>query len=491
MRVLVLSATTGYQLRSFGDAADKLGIDLMFATDRCHSLDDPWQDRAVAVRFDDTQASIEVVLAAAGAGRVDGVVAVGDRPVVLAAHLARALGVRGNSPEAADASANKMLARACFAAAGLITPWHLAAPMTDDPRDIARRARYPAVVKPLGLSGSRGVIRVNSADALVVAFERVRALLFRPDIRAMRLSGDQMILVEGYLEGREYAVEGLLSRGTFRSLAVFDKPDPLDGPFFEETVYVTPSALPRAEMDAVGKAIASATEALGLREGPVHAECRLTPSGVFVLEVAARPIGGLCSRVLRFGASGEISLEELILRHACGEDVDGIVREPSAAAVMMIPIPKRGIFKRVDGVDDARGVEHVEDVLVTAKTDQLLEPLPEAGSYLGFIFARASSALDAERAVREAHGRLAFAIDPAIAVTRRARLTASDASTRVRSRRVRRQRRRRYERMVESSGAKPRRSEAELADTSPCSVAGRIREGAPRLRRRRSPPCAW
>jgi biotin carboxylase len=388
----------------------------MFATDRCHTLDDPWRDRAVAVRFDDTQASIEAVLSAAGSEKLDGVVAVGDRPVVLAAHLARALGVRGQSPEAAAASANKLLARGCFARAGLLTPWHVAASVTADPHDMARRAQYPSVVKPLGLSGSRGVIRVDSPDALVAAVERVRALLARPDVRAMRLPDDQTILIEGYLAGPEYAVEALLSGGGFRALAVFDKPDPLDGPYFEETVYVTPSALPPPETEAILTTIARATRALGLRDGPVHAECRLTPSGVFVLEVAARPIGGLCSRVLRFGASGEISLEELILRHACGENVDGIVREPAAAAVMMIPIPKRGILKRVEGVDAARQVTHVEEVRVTAKTDQLLEPLPEAGSYLGFIFARASSALEAERAVREAHGCLAFAIDPAIAV---------------------------------------------------------------------------
>lgn len=416
MRVLVLSATTGYQLRSFGEAAERLGIELLFATDRCHTLDDPWQDRAVAVRFEDSQASIDAVRAAAGKQRVDGVVAVGDRPVVLAAHVAMALGLRGNSPEAAAASANKRLARERFGAAGLITPWHFAVPTTADPHDVARRAQYPAVVKPLGLSGSRGVIRVDSANALVEAFERVRALLARPDIRAMRLQTDQTMLVEGYLEGREYAVEGLLTGGTFHSLAIFDKPDPLDGPYFEETVYVTPSTLSPTERDAIVSEISRAARALGLREGPVHAECRVTPSGVFVLEVAARPIGGLCSRVLRFGASGEISLEELLLRHACGEEVSSIQRERPAAAVMMIPIPKRGIFKRVDGVDDARRVAHVDDVRMTAKTDQLLEPLPDAGSYLGFIFARAPRPQDAEGAVREAHRRLTFTIEPAIAV---------------------------------------------------------------------------
>lgn len=418
MRVLVLSTTTGYQLRSFGDAAEKLGIDLMFATDRCHTLDDPWQDAAVSVRFENNDASVEAVLAAAQERPVDGVIAVGDRPVVLAASVAQALGLAGNPPDAAAVSANKLLARERFASAGLFTPWHFAVPAGASPREVAQRARYPAVVKPLGLSGSRGVIRTDSSEALVAALQRLRALLARPEIRAMRLETDGTILVEGFVEGREYAVEGLLTRGAFHTLAIFDKPDPLGGPFFEETIYVTPPALSPASSDAISSEVARAARALGLWHGPIHAECRLMAEGVFVLEVAARPIGGLCSLVLRFGASGDISLEELLLRHACGQDVDRLGRETAAAAVMMIPIPKRGIFKRVDGVEDARQVVYVEDVRMTAKVDQLLEPLPEAGSYLGFIFARAPRPQDAEGAVREAHRRLTLAIDPAIAISR-------------------------------------------------------------------------
>ena len=418
MRILVFSTTTGYQLRSFGDAAERLGIELMFATDRCHAIDDPWQDRAVPVRFEDGDAlpSVAVVLDAARERPIDGVVAVGDRPVVLAARVAEALGLPGNPPGAAAASANKLQARRLLAQAGLIVPWHFEVSTAADPAAVAGEARYPAVVKPLALSGSRGVIRANSPAELMAAFQRLRALLARPEIRAMRLETDRSVLVEGYIDGREYAVEGLLTDGAFRALAVFDKPDPLDGPFFEETIYVTPPRLAPGDRAAIVGEVARAAGALGLRHGAVHAECRLMADGVFVLEVAARPIGGLCSRVLRFGPAGEISLEDLLLRHACGEDVAGIEREPAAASVMMIPIPKRGIFRRVDGVDDARRVAGVEDVRITAKPDQLLEPLPEAGSYLGFIFARASVAEEAEAAVREAHRRMTFAVDAAIAV---------------------------------------------------------------------------
>ena len=424
MRVLLLSTTTGYQLRSFGDAASRLGIELTFATDRCHSLDDPWRDQAVPVRFHEEDESLRAIRRAADERPIQGIVAVGDRPVVLAARAAEALGIPGNPPDAAARSANKRLSRESFLRAGLRVPRYFTVAVTTDPRSVGWRARYPVVVKPLGLSGSRGVIRADSEEELTAALQRVYALLARKDVRALRMGLEHEILIEGFIQGREYAIEGVMTAGVFRPFTIFDKPDPLDGPFFEEAIYVTPSRLPDSAQAEIVREVGRAAEALRLHHGPVHAECRVGPGGVFVLEVAARPIGGLCSKVLRFTRAGDggrerptYSLEDVLLRHAVGEDIAAFGREPAAAAVMMIPIPKRGVLKRVDGTDAARDVALVEDVQVTAKPDQLLEPLPEAGSYLGFIFARGPRAEDVEAAVRTAHERLRFTIDPAIAVT--------------------------------------------------------------------------
>jgi biotin carboxylase len=419
MRALILSTTTGYQLRSFGEAAERAGIDLMFATDRCHRLDDPWRDAAVAVRFHEEASSLAAIVDAARRTPIDGVIAVGDRPVVLAARAAEALSIPGNPPAAAAASANKKLAREALTRAGLPMPWFFEA---DPASDIAvdRRVRYPCVVKPLGLSGSRGVIRANDPAELDAAVARLRALLSRKDVRAIRSGLADTILVEGFIEGREYAIEGVLTNGVFRPFAVFDKPDPLDGPFFEETIYVTPSSLAADQQQSVIEQVSVAARALGLLNGPVHAECRLGSRGVFILEVAARPIGGLCARVLRFttqGESREATLEDVLLRHAVGEDVSRYRREPRAAGVMMIPIPKRGMLKHVHGLEAARRVPGIEDVRITAKTDQLIEPLPEAASYLGFIFARAADPLAAVDALRRAHGMLRFDIAAPIAVT--------------------------------------------------------------------------
>lgn len=409
-RVLVLSHTTGYQLRAFNDAAERLGIELVFATDRCRKLDDPWQDRAVAVRFHDPDASVAAIVARAEREPIAGVIAVGDRPVILAARAAAALGIPWHSVAAAIASTDKRRSRALIAAAGLPSPRFTVLGLGDQGSGIG----FPCIVKPLGLSGSRGVIRADDAREFDAAVVRIRALLARPQVRAARSGLEDEILVEEYIPGREYALEGVLTAGALRVFAIFDKPDPLEGPFFEETLYVTPSRLPAAAQGLIVEHVQRASAALGLSHGPIHAECRLTHDGtIYVLEIAARPIGGLCSRVLTFGSSG---LEDVLLRHATGDPIAGVARDADAAAVMMIPIPSRGMYKGVKGDDEARAVPGVTGVHITAKVGQLLEQLPEAGSYLGFIFARGATPEAAEASVRTAHRKLDFAIAPELSV---------------------------------------------------------------------------
>jgi hypothetical protein len=420
-KVLLLATTTGYQIRSFGEAADALGIRLVFASDRCDQLEDPWWDQAIPIRFHDEDASVRAILKAFGADPPAGILAVGDRPVALAARLSEAFSLPGNSVSAALASRNKLETRLALKAAHLPVPSFQPLSLDADPRDPSLAITYPAVVKPLVMSGSRGVIRVNTPSELVSALERLRDLLAQADVRVERDAAHDTLLIESFIPGREFAVEGVMTAGILRVLAIFDKPDPLDGPFFEETIYVTPSREPADVQQEIAAAVASAASVLGLRHGPVHAECRVNDSGVFVLEVAARPIGGLCSRALRFGSAGDAStsLEEVLLRHAVGDNVAGYVREPQASGVMMIPIPHRGIYKGVEGEDAARGVAYVTDVRITAKLDTRLVPLPEGKSYLGFIFARAADPLEVERALRRAHAELRFVINNEIVVSGR------------------------------------------------------------------------
>jgi formate-dependent phosphoribosylglycinamide formyltransferase (GAR transformylase) len=410
--VLLIATTTGYQIRSFADAAKALGIRLVIASDRCDHLDDPWRDGAIAVRFHEPGVSAVHLKSVFGDERPDGILAVGDRPTLLAAHAAAIFGLPGNSAEAATRSRNKLAARDAFRSVGLLAPSYTHTHLDSDARAIAGRVTYPVVVKPLGLSGSRGVMRADTPQEFVAAFARLRRLLQSPDIRLERDQIHESVLIESFIPGREYAVEGVLTLGAFTPFAIFDKPDPLDGPFFEETIYVTPSRAPETIQRAIVDAVGSAARVLGLAYGPVHAECRVNGEGVYILEIAARPIGGLCSRALRFTDSGtSVSLEHVLLRHAIGEPIDGIVLEERASGVMMIPIPHRGVFRGVEGVAAAQRVALIDDVQITAKRDAVLTPLPEGRSYLGFIFAKGDSPGRVEAALRDAHRRLAFVID--------------------------------------------------------------------------------
>jgi formate-dependent phosphoribosylglycinamide formyltransferase (GAR transformylase) len=328
------------------------------------------------------------------------------------------LGLPGHPPEAATAARDKRLTREKLKAAGLPTPWFITVPAAIDATTLLERLTFPVVVKPTVLSASRGVIRADDPLSFATAFDRVRRLLESGDVRELRDPEADVVHIEEYIPGLEYALEGLLENGTLRTLALFDKPDPLDGPFFEETIYVTPSRVAPAVQQQIESTVARAAAALGLYHGPIHAECRVGNRGVYVLEVAARPIGGLCAKALRFeGVAGSIGFEEFLLRHGLGEQTGAWARESRASAVMMIPIPRSGVYRRVDGLAEAGRVANVEEIQITAKPDQQLLTLPEGSSYLGFIFARAETPEQAERAVREAHAQLRFTIDPLIALS--------------------------------------------------------------------------
>jgi len=344
---------------------------------------------------------------------------------VIAARTAQALGIPWHSPDAAAIATNKLLLRARLRDAGLPVPPFRRFSLSHQPSAIGDQPlppSFPCVVKPIALSGSRGVMRANDPRELATAVDRLRALMQSSEVRAERNDAHDTALIEEFVPGREYAIEGLIDDGVLHILAIFDKPDPLDGPFFEETIYVTPSRASADQQRAITETVARAAAAIGLRHGPIHAECRVNAHGVFVLEIAPRPIGGLCARALTFAPidnqssiinhQSSIPFEELLLRHALGDDPARYRRAADAAGVMMIPIPRRGIYRGVDGVDAARGVPNIVDVRITAKPDQLLVPLPEGASYLGFIFSRGARPADAERALRDAHARLSFHVAP-------------------------------------------------------------------------------
>jgi biotin carboxylase len=403
--------THTYRANAFLEAARRLKVLVVVGSERPQALAAANPAGHLTLDFQAPDEASRTIVEFAKQHPIAGVVAADDDGVILAATTAAALGLPHNPVEAVVAARNKYHMRQILDQARLPCPRFWRFSIDDAPAEIARQVDYPCVVKPLSLSASRGVIRADDAAQLVAAVHRVVAILQRPDVAISARRSTREILVERFIPGPEVALEGLLTDGKLRVLALFDKPDPLDGPFFEETIYVTPSRFPMAVQDAIASCTARVAAALGLRHGPVHAELRVNEQGPWMLEIAPRSIGGLCSRTLRFGDG--LSLEELILRQALGFDVEALQREISAAGVMMIPIPRVGILRQVVGQEDAKQVAGIEDIRITIPIGQEVVPLPEGSRYLGFIFARDETPLGVESALRDAHRRLTFVITPA------------------------------------------------------------------------------
>ena len=409
-RVLLLLPTRTYRAHDFMEAARRLGLEVTVGSERRQAFASLFPGGHLQLDFLRPRQAVRAIAAFVRSYPLDAVVAVDDDGTLLAAAAAKALGLPRNPVTAVAATRNKHRLRRKVAAARLPSPRFERLSLEDDPVRAALRMPFPCVLKPLHLAASRGVMRADDADQFVTAFERLKAILRAPDVvqRGGRLACH--VLVEAFIPGTEVALEGLLVGGDLTVLAVFDKPDPLDGPFFEETLYVTPSRLPHGALADIAMQTAKAAAAIGLREGPVHAEWRVNERGVWLIDMAARSIGGLCSRILQFGA--DMSLEELILLHASGVDVAAYERESAAAGVMMLPIPRRGVLRAVDGQEAARRVPGIVGLAITIALGQEVVPLPEGLQYLGFLFARGDTPEEVEASLRSGYQCLSFIIEP-------------------------------------------------------------------------------
>jgi biotin carboxylase len=419
-RVLLLLPTTTYRTPDFLAAAEKLAVDVTVASEEPSAVESLNPEGLLTLDFRDPEASARKAAEFARRHPVEAVVGVDEDTAVAATVIAEALGLPHNPVGAAYAARHKPTMRRLLSEAGVPSPGFQLFDRGDDPGLAAARVSFPCVLKPTFLAASRGVLRANTREEFVAAWRRIEGILDDPEVLSrgsLRVAPGagcpsnpaREILVEDFIPGVEVALEGLLVQGSLRVLALFDKPDPLEGPCFEETIYVTPSRLPRQTQERIGQVASHGALALGLRDGPVHAELRVNESGPWVIEIAARSIGGLCSRALRFGTG--MSLEELILRHALRAEMPSPERERRSAGVMMIPIPRAGVLQKVRGLEKARAVAGVEDVTISMHMGQRLVPLPEGSRYLGFIFSRGETPEDAEAALRRAHSSLQFVIE--------------------------------------------------------------------------------
>jgi biotin carboxylase len=406
MRLLLLLPTTTYRTEAFVEAALRLGVDLTVASEEDSAFSERESEGLLTLDFRSPAQMVAEVDAYAAEFPVDAVFGVDDETAVAAATISDALGLPHTPVPAVRAAGDKHQQRELLQAAGVPVPRYVLHEIDEDPRGIARVTQYPCVLKPLHLSASRGVIRVNSAEEFVFAHRRMAEILRAPDVRARGDEQGGRFLVEHFVAGPEFALEGLVVDGELHVLALWDKPDPLNGPFFAETIYVTPSRVPQEVQGELVDCAERATWALGLTRGPIHVELRHNRRGPWLIELAARPIGGKCGQALRFGADGKLSFEQVLLSHALGMLTEVPVRESSATGVMMLPVREEGVLRRVQGADDARRVRHVTDVVLSAHRGQRLIPLPEEAVYVGFIFARADTPDEVEQALREADERL-------------------------------------------------------------------------------------
>jgi biotin carboxylase len=418
-RVLLIAPHSSYRTIPFIEAARKLGVDALVASEGQHSVISAYLD-GLHINLLDPDGAVALILQAAQAQPFAAIIGTDDITTELAAVAAQRLGLSHNSPAAVHFARRKDLARQQLAQQGVAVPRHrcidLRAPLAAQ----AEQLKFPCVLKPLTLSASRGVMRVDNVEQFFRACARIERLLQSEGVKER-----DIILAEDFIAGVEVAIEGVLCRGVLEVLAIFDKPDPLDGPYFEETYYVTPSRLSRATQSLLQEQIQASCNAYGLHEGPIHAECRINPQGIWVLEVAARTIGGLCGRLFRTAAG--CGLEELVLAHALGRRSVGEQRN-DAAGVLMIPVPQAGILRRVEGVMAAQRIPYIDEVVIQLREGHELVPWPEGSSYLGFIFAHAPTPEQAEAALREAHDRLTIVVAPLWKLSRQETPVAAQTS---------------------------------------------------------------
>ncbi|MCK4865704.1 MAG: ATP-grasp domain-containing protein [Gammaproteobacteria bacterium] len=410
-RVLVIAPHGSYRTASFIKAANKLNVDVLIASQGEHSIVSEYI-QGLHIDFKNETQAIETILTEARKQAFCGIIGTDDTTTELAAFVAEKLSLPHNEPHAVKIAQRKDLARLSLKKSDVKIPEFDLLSTTKPVLEQNIKVSFPAVIKPVALSASRGVIRVNNSEELEQAVERVTQILSAEIYLHDEVKN--ILLLEEFIPGKEVAIEGMLHEGRLDVLAIFDKPDPLDGPYFEETYYITPTSYSEEIQQEIKQTVLKSCQAYGLKEGPIHAECRINENGVWILEVAARTIGGLCGRLLSLGTG--YSLEELVLLHAMGKRVE-IKKLDTAAGVLMIPIPEAGILKRVEGLLTAQRIPYINDVTIDVREGYELTPLPEGNSYLGFIFSEAPTVAEAEQALRDAHDCLNIVIAPIWKIT--------------------------------------------------------------------------
>ncbi len=406
--LLLISQPNSYRIAPYINAAKRMGLNVLVASRGKYSLISEVYE-GLHIDLDDHETSLKLILKAARSRNIIGVLGSDDSTVELAAKAASALKLPHNPPEAAQLTIRKDLARAHLSLNQCTVPIHCLINLNDSLDRQTTGLPWPCVIKPLSSSASRGVMRVNNKQEFITACTRIKKIIADSATEFER----NHILIEEYIDGVEVAFEGYLQNGKLFTLVIFDKPEPLTGPYFEETIYVTPCTLSSETQQKITQRIAEACKAYGLTTGPIHAELRINESDAWILEVASRTIGGDCARSLDTNTNNNFNLEELVISLAINKPV--VTTPPkNARGVMMIPIKKAGILRRVEGLKSAREVKYIKQLDIIIREGNELIPLPEGNQYPGYIFAEAKTTRQVTQALKEAYQRLNFIVAPVI-----------------------------------------------------------------------------
>ncbi len=395
--VLLLVPTETYRAQAFIDAASQLGVTLTIASQDPLPLADRMGNRALVVSLDHPATAVDQIELASQSVHFDAIVSIDDTGLKTAAIACQRLGLRHISTSTTELAQNKIAMRQRLSSAKINQPRFQTYQDHEDLKEkLSAIGRFPVVLKPATLSGSIGVIRANSEQDVRESVPVVRSIQ-----QAHGCDRDFPIVIEEYINGREYAVEALVVGGRLQILTIFDKPQPLLGPFFAETIYVTPTSLPSQVTARLFCVLDEARATLGIETGPIHAEFRITDADeIYFVELAARSIGGTCSKAVPL--AGRTSIEQLILAESLGLDVPNLVFENQASGVYMIPVPRKGRLRAINGIEKARAVRWITGIDMTYSVDSDVAPIPYDAKYLGFIFAKAPGTKTVVKALEEA-----------------------------------------------------------------------------------------
>ncbi len=403
-RILIVSPPESYRIQPYVRAALSLDLEINLASQGEWAISSP-VSAGIDVPLQDQKSALTTLVGLFEQQHYDAVIGTDDSTLELAARLAEKTGLQQNLPTAVRLARRKDLSRLCLQQAGIQVPAFSVEEVSEQRLLDEPHFGFPCVIKPLALSGSRGVIRADTIGRLNQGVQRSLKIISEET----DLYEKTHLLLEQYIPGREFAIEGMLTDGRLDVLAIFDKPDPMEGPYFEETYYISPARVSLDEKEILVETVQNACRAFGLVTGPVHAECRLNKQGAWLIELAARTIGGLCSRLLSFGTG--YSLEQLVLANAIGQELP-LGLKGGAAGVLMLPTEEAGILRRVEGVMKAEKVPYIDDIEISLREGYHVTPLPEGASYLGFIFSSAPDSDKVEQALRNAHALLNPVIAP-------------------------------------------------------------------------------